>query len=168
MAFGFAGLKGPYAVLIIVLMVLGIVATAFYFYNSASKNPCGDPGPAKFSALPDMTIDVGGQPRPYHAIAANFTAANQNEVIQSVAFLTTELNDPILPHLINGSCASDPYTPVSITVQVTFFDSGLRESLSLSFRGTPYNTAQQVLTTDSQAGLLWNPGDFSLTLLRAV
>ena len=163
----FAGLKGPYAIFIIVLMVLGVVAGAFYFYNAASKNPCGDPGNAVFSALPDTTIDVNGQPKTYHAIAANFTGTGQVEVIQNVAFLTTDFNDPLQPHLINGSCGRDPYTPVSITVKVTFSQTGSQQYLGpVSFRGTTPSTVD-VLTNDSQAGLLWNPNDAFLTLLVA-
>jgi len=164
---GFAGLKGSYAIFIIVLMVLGIVAGAFYFYNAASKNSCGDPGNARFSALPDTTIDVSGQPRTYHAVAANFTGTGQVEVIQNVAFLTTDFNDPLQSHTINGSCASDLYTPASITVEVTFSQTGAQVYLGpISFRGTTPN-AVQILTNDSQAGLLWNVGDAFLTLLVA-
>ena len=58
---GFAGLKTPYALFIIILMVLGVIAGAFYFYNAANQNPCGNPGPAHFSALPDETISVNSQ-----------------------------------------------------------------------------------------------------------
>jgi len=168
MPFGFAGLKGPYAVFIIVLMVLGVLAAGFFFYNTTTQNPCGDPGAANFSALPDMTVDVGGQPRNYHAVAANFTKTNQLEAISNVTFLTTEFNDPLQPHLINGACGSDPNSAATITVSVTFRNTGLRESLSLSFRGTSYSSTQEALTNNSEAGLLWNPGSISLTLLVAV
>ena len=168
MAFGFAGLRGPYAVFIIVLMVLGIVATAFYFYNASTQNPCGDPGPAKFAPIPDQTIDVNGQSKTYAAIAANFTGTQQEEVISSVAFYTTAFNDPSIPHLINGSCASDPYAPASISVRVTFSSTGLQEDLQpFSFRGAGFNSDQQVLTQDSQAGLLWFLNTHSLILLVA-
>ena len=159
---GFAGLKGPYALFIIILMVLGIIATAFYFYNSSSQNPCGDPGPAKFAALPDQIVNA----KSYRAVAANFTGTRQEEVIAGVTFYASSLNDPSLPHLVNGSCASDPYTPASIVVDVTFSSNGLRESLPLRFGGTtPYQTQQ--FTSDQQAGLMWNPGSVSLILLVA-
>lgn len=162
---GFAGLKTPYALFIIILMVLGVIAGAFYFYNAANQNPCGNPGPAHFSALPDETISVNGQFKPYHAVAANFTGTNQEEVISSVAFLTTAFNDPLQPHLVSGGCYSDPYTPASVTVKVTFFSTGPQE-LSISFRGTTSSTVQQ-FTQDFQAGLQWDPGSISLTLLVA-
>ncbi len=158
----FAGLKTPYALLIIAIMVLGIVATAFYFYNAANQNPCGDPGPAKFAPIPDQTIGS----KTYAAVAANFTGTGQDEVISNVAFYTTALNDPSIAHLVNGSCASDPYTPASITVNVRFSGTGLQESLSLSFKGTTPNYVEQ-FTSDSLAGLMWNPGSISLILLVA-
>ena len=149
-------------------MVLGVLAAGFFFYNAANQNPCGDPGAANFSALPDMTVDVGSQPRNYHAVAANFTKTNQLEAISNVTFLTTEFNDPLQSHLINGSCGSDPYTPATIKVNVTFRNNGRQESLSFSFRGASYSSTQEVFTQYSEAGLLWNPGSISLTLLVAV
>ncbi len=170
MAFGFAGLKGPYAVFIILLMVLGIVATAFYFYNATTQNPCGDPGPAKFAAIPDQTLDVNGQPKTYSAVAANFTGTQQVEVISSYAFYTTAFNDPSLQHLINGSCGSDPYTPASITIRVTSSSSGQPEVLTIpQFKGSTSNPTQ-VFISGYHAGLLWNPrstGTVSLVLLVA-
>ncbi len=168
---GFAGLKTPYALFIIVLMVLGVVATAFFFYNAANQNPCGNPGDAQFSSLPDTTITVNGQPRTYHAVAANFTGTNQVEVISSVSFLTTAFNDPLQLHLINGNCASDPYTPASVTVRVVNSITGQQVTLpSLSFRGTTscaVPTDCQRFTGDGLAGLEWDPSTTYLTLLVA-
>ncbi len=144
-------------------MVLGIVAAGFYFYYY-NLNPCGTPGGPQFSALPDMDFTVNGQPRTYHAVAANFTGSQQEEVISNVAFLSTALNDPSIPHLVNGNCASDPYTPATIKVRVTFSNTGAQYDLQLTFKGVTSNSVQ-TFTGDYQAGLQWNPGSVSLILL---
>ncbi len=151
----FPSLRTPYALFIIVLMVIGIVAAGFFFYNSAIQNPCGDPGPPKFAPLPDQTITVNGQPKTYTAVAANFTGTQQEEVISSYAFYTTALNDPSFPHMVNGNCASDFVTPATITVKITIPPNGQQESLALTFKGgsQPVNA----FTSSGQAGLMWDP-----------
>jgi hypothetical protein len=165
---GLFGLKSSYALFIIVLMVLGIVAGAFYFYNAANQNPCGNPGNPQFTSLADRTLNVNGQFKNYHAVSAKFTGTNQDETIASVTFLTMTFNDPSLPHLVSGNCVSDPVTPVSVTVRVTFSSTGLQEDLGpFSYGGVTSNTVQ-TFTTDYNAGLQWNPGEgSSLTLLVA-
>ncbi len=163
---GLFGLKTSYALFVIILMVLGIVAGAFYFYNAANQNPCGNPGSPTFTSLADRTINVNGQSKTYHAVAAKFTGTGQDEIIASVTFLTTAFNDPSQAHLLNGNCVSDPYTPISVTVRVTFSSTGLQESLPFRYGGV--QSANQTFTTNYQAGLQWNPNEQSLSLLVAV
>ncbi len=162
---GFAGLKTPYALFIIILMVLGIIATAFYFYNASSQNPCGNPGDAKFAALPAQTISVQGQPKTYNAVAANFTKTQQEEVLSNVAFYTTSFDDPTIAHVINGSCGTDPFTPATVTVRITFSSNGQTELLSLHYKGVTQAPVQNV-TSNTNAAIYWDGGP-SLILLAA-
>ncbi len=156
---GFAGLKTPYALFIIILMVLGVIAGAFYFYNAALQNPCGSPGPASFGSVYDTTSSSG---QPYKAVDANFTGTHQTISVAGAQFYTTAFDDPSQSHLINGICGTDPNTPVSVTVQVTITSNGQQWSLSIMYRGTAGTS--QVFTPDSKAGLQWTLGP-SLTLL---
>ena len=167
----FAGLKTPYAIFIIVIMVLGIVAGAFFFYNAASQYPCGNPGPAKFSALPDLTLNVNGQPKTYKAIAANFTGTQQPDSFSGVTFTTTAFDDPTIAHVINGSCGTDTSTPASITLRVAFYNTGqsvvVPDQGSFSFKG-PYQNFGPAFTPDFRAGIYWDLSvSSSLVLLVA-
>jgi hypothetical protein len=151
----FAGLRTSYALFIIILMVVGIAATAsFLFYNSGGQNPCGTPASPQFAAAPDQTITVDGQPKTYFARSANFTGTGQTETIAGVTFSSTAFNDPSVPHLVNGNCVSDPSTPVTITVRVSFASGG-QYDLLLSYKGSSQPPAQS-LTPDGQAALYWN------------
>ena len=154
---GFAGLKTPYALFIIILMVLGIIAGAFYFYNASTQNPCGSPGPARFGSVYDTNI---GQP--YKAVDANFTGISQTISVAGAQFYTKAFDDPSQSHLINGICGIDPNTPASVTVQITITVTGQQWSLSIVYKGTAGTS--QVFTPDSKAGLQWTGGP-SLTLL---
>src|SRR2546427_12868603 len=95
---GFLGLKTPYALFIIALMVLGVIATAFFFYNSGNQNPCGDPGPAQFGQIYNTTVNS----LPYKAVAANSTRAKQTLSTSNVQFVSTAFNDPSIPQLASG------------------------------------------------------------------
>ena len=140
-------------------MVLGIVAGAFFFYNGASQYPCGNPGPAKFSALPDQTLSVNGQPKTFKAIAADFTGTQQTDSFSNVTFTTTAFDDPTIAHVINGSCGTDASTPASITMRVAFSNNGQNEIVpdqgSFSFKG-PYHDFGPAFTSNFQAGIYWN------------
>ncbi len=163
----FAGLKTPYALFIITLMVLGVIAAGFYFYSSASQNPCGDPGDASFTSAYQTTVDVNGQPKQFNAVDAAFTKVQQNDAVGNVKFVVTGFDDPSQPHLVNGHCVSDTFTPASITIRVTFTSNGQQEYLSLSYKGSlQYPT--EAFTSNSQAGLQWRLGSISIVLLSAI
>ena len=157
---GLLGLRTPYALFIIALMVLGIVAGIyFYGYNVGNQNPCGDPGPAQFGQVYDTTVN--GQP--FKAVTANFTGTQQTLSISNVQFVSTAFNDPSIPHLLNGQCVGDSSTPATITVRVTFTNTGLQEPLTLAYKDGSTNV--QIFTSNNQAGLQWNYGPSLLLLV---
>jgi hypothetical protein len=157
------GFSGWYAFFIIGLMILGVIAGAFYFYRpSVQANPCGNPGPSQFSS--EFTDSINGTS--YEAILINFTDIRQNLVLTQVTFLTTSYSNPAQPHLVGSNCVTDATTPASISIQVTFANDHFQETLSIHYNGD--------LTTEThaysshvgpRAGVVWKPGHAYLELV---
>ena len=158
--------KRPYAIFIIILMVLGVVAGVYVFYNlSTSGNPCNAPTTPQFSSVYLTTID--GQD--YNAVNATFTNTEQNFVFSGVTFLTVSFSDPSLPHLIGSVCGVDNTTAASIQLRVTFSFDGAQESLAnVPFKDGivyPEHTLSQHFSP--QAGMYYFPGDSYVVLVVA-
>ena len=152
------------AIIIVIVSLVGVVATAYSFYRPAANNaqPCVR---STFSPVYDVTNPING--KYYQAVKANFTTVDQNFVFGSVTFLVVEFNDPSLPHLDNGQCvaSTDKTSPATIKIQLTFATDGSTEPLTMTFKGT--QTQQQAFSTHSHptAGILWYPGDAHIVLI---
>lgn len=158
------------ALMIVVVSLVGVVATAYSFYRPPPSNVqlCGPR--STFSQVYDVNNPIGNPPKYYQAVRANFTNINQNFVFGSplgtVTFLVVDLTDPSLPHLENGQCinSTDTTSPATIKIQVQFSD-GKNEVLTMNFRGG--QPIQQVFSSHSQptAGILWYPNDAHIILV---
>ncbi len=153
MSSGRAGFKRPYAFLIIGLMVVGVVAGAFYFYHPS----CGGPTAPIFSRVYSK-VRSG---LTYIAVNATFTGTQpENFVFSNATFLTLAFSDPSQPHLVGSTCITDNTAAASISLRVTFASDGFTENLpTMQFKG--FLTQQGVFSshTSPTAGVEWYPGD---------
>jgi len=154
------------AIIVVIVSLVGVVATAYSFYRPTPTNNAQLCGPGStFSPVYDVTNPING--KYYQAVKTNFTNIDQNFVFGSVTFLVVELNDPSLPHLENGQCvaSTDKTSPATIKIQLSFATDGSTEPLTMTFKGGL--PQQQVFSAHSypRAGILWYPGDAHIVLI---
>ncbi len=157
---GRIGFTRPYALFIIVLMVLGVIGGVYYFYDLgvSQANPCGVPTKATFSKVYFMTI----QTQSWEMVNATFTESQPGSfVFPAVTFQTLAFSDPTIPHLISGVCGTDNTTPASISLQVTFSKDGAVETIpTMQFKGQIQGPTYQCSThTGPQACVVWYSKD---------
>ncbi len=153
------GFKRPYAFLIIGLMVIGVVAGAFYFYHPN----CGGPS-TSFSKV--YFPNIGG--RSYDAVNATFTGNQQSFVLAGVTFLTLAFSDPSQPHLTGSTCVTDNTSSALVSLSVTFSIDGTVEPVpTMQFKGFLPRQAGGGFSphTSPKAGVFWYPNDPYVVLL---
>ena len=158
MSSGRPGFKRPYAFLIIGLMVVGVVAGAFYFYHPN----CGGPS-TSFSQV--YFPNVGGQS--YDAVNATFTGDQQIFVLRGVTFLTLAFSDLSQPHLSGSTCVTDSSTSALISLRVTSSTDGVETIPTMQFKGfLPQQVGGGFSSHISpSAGVFWYPNDAYVVLL---
>ena len=152
-------MKRTNSIIIIVIMLVGVVATAF-IYSLAFVPNCGTP-PIGGSPTIHGTIGIIYiNSVPYYDMNVTFTAVQQSVNVAGTIFQTTDFQDPSFPRLQGTSCITLPNNPFRATLQVTFTDATL-QTLTITYGGSPpTTTGTQSFTSNHTpgAGVEWLQG----------
>ncbi len=155
--------KKSYGLVIIGVMLLGVVAGAFYFYHP----DCGSPGQPNVSSHYTTPIDYNG-PKTFDAYNYTFTSNQQAFNFDNVTFTSLAFSDPSKPHLIGLSCGTDSSAAGAILVGVTSTNGAFpAQQLQIPFN-TPSDQGTFTSNTSPIAGVVWHVRDPYVVLLVSV
>ncbi len=159
-------MKRSNAIIIILLMVGGTLATATY-YTRFTTPDCGQPPTGGTPTLLGKVALTSVNGQAFWQQNVTFTAAGQQVVIGRVAFRTSSFFDPSLLHLKANACVTEPNAPFQMLLTVDFNDMTTLQALSFSYGGNPPTAPVTLMTGHSnpQAGVRWLPGQSYISLL---
>ncbi len=126
-------MKRTYSLIMITLMLGSVFGTLAYYTVIAAN--CPSPSGGTPIILGSGTININGVD--YTEINVSFTAAAQQVTAGNIIIRTVNFLDPTVPHLINGSCMTQPEAPFQVSLQATFGDGYSMGFPTITYGGNP-------------------------------